>query len=133
MSDLVSSLADLLKRGCHSEVIQCATDAGVTPGRYPLASKLLAISYFQLGEHRSAYELLIDLESTYSDDVDYLTLFASTCRRLGKFDQSSDLFSRALAKQPDSLPIKNNYSNLLIDLGRYDEAVVILDSILSIV
>lgn len=130
--DPVASLSKLLKAGLHSEVVKVALDLGVTPGVNPLASKILAVSYFHLGEYDSAFSILSDLESSYGEDVDYLTLFATTCRRIGNLDQASDLFSKALQKDPDSLPLKNNYSNLLIDLGKYDEAKLILDSILNV-
>ena len=130
--DPAASLSELLKAGLHSEVVKVSSDLGVSPGVYPLASKILAASYFHLGEYDSAFSILSDLESSYGEDVDYLTLFASTCRRLGNLDQASDLFSKALKKDPHSLPLKNNYSNLLIDLGKYDEAKLVLDSILKV-
>ena len=130
--DPAASLSELLKAGLHSEVVKVSSDLGVTPGVHPLASKILAASYFHLGEYDSAFSILSDLESSYGEDVDYLTLFASTCRRLGNLDQASDLFSKALKKDPHSLPLKNNYSNLLIDLGKYDEAKLVLDSILKV-
>ena len=45
--------------------------------------------------------------------------------------RAEELFERALKIEPKAKDVKNNYSNLLIDQGKYDEAIKILEEILS--
>ena len=131
MSDLVQQLNQLFASGRYSDILRISQDNSVTPGTSPEAAKVVAAAYFCTGEHSNAFNLLVELESTFGHAADFLSLFAATCRRVGELKKAEELFQRALKISPDSPEIRNNYSNLLIDLNRYDEASNILDSVLK--
>lgn len=96
----------------------------------PFETNILAASYFKSGNFKKAYDLLEMLESVLFNDSEYLSLFGATCRRLMLFDKAKQYFTRAIEINPNSIYHKNNYSNLLIDLGHYQEAIDILESII---
>ena len=58
-------------------------------------------------------------------------MFGACCRRLGKLHDAKSLLEKALNCDPTSLPAKNNYANLLIDLNSFEEAEAILLAILK--
>tara|TARA_B100001939_G_C16898239_1_gene598624 strand:- start:314 stop:1363 length:1050 start_codon:yes stop_codon:yes gene_type:complete len=131
MSALLQQLNQLFVSGRYSDILRIAQDNSVTPGTSPEAAKLVAAAYFCTGEHSNAFNLLVELESTFGHAADFLSLFAATCRRVGELNKAEELFKRALKISPDSPEVRNNYANLLIDLSRYDEASEILDSVLK--
>lgn len=130
MTDLLESLSNQFAAGRFSEVINRALSSSVSPGTAPNESKILAASYFRLGDFEKARSILIELEAIFSESPDYLSLYAATSRRLGLLDDADKLFKRALQIVPKSTQIRNNYANLLIDLERYDEAMNLLDNVL---
>ena len=95
----------------------------VTPEQVPPGYVLEAAAYFCTGEYANAFNLLVELESTFGHAADFLSLFAATpVGGLGEPNKAEELFKRALEISPDSPEVRNNYANLLIDLNRYDEA-----------
>ena len=123
---LVQQLGDLFSAGRYHDLIAIARNSAVTPQQDPVAAHLLAAALFSVGEHGGAAPLLEELEPSFGLNADFLSLFAANCRRLGDLRRAEDYFSRALKIDPDSRPIRNNFANLLIDLGRHDEAHRIL-------
>ena len=113
-------------------MIQLSKSHSISPLSAPIASHILAACYFQNGEYDEAYAILAELESVLGTESDFLSLYAATCRRVGKLELADSLFKRALQISPDILEIQNNYANLLIDLKRYDEALMILNKTLSV-
>lgn len=124
-------LIDLFSQDQFHDVVSNFHSLYSSPDQAPLEANILAAAYFRLGDYQAAYDVLAQIESALHDDPDYLSLFGTTCRRLGKFDMAETLFDRAISLNPDSLVYKNNYSNLLIDQSRFDEAIEILQSITS--
>lgn len=123
---LVQQLGDLFSAGRYHDLIATARNSAVTPQQDPVAAHLLAAALFSVGEYGGAAPLLEELEPSFGLNADFLSLFAANCRRLGDLQRADDYFSRALEINADSRPIRNNYANLLIDLGRHDEAHRIL-------
>ena len=126
-----ADLMQLFQAGRHREVLQAAQHQDVLAQTQPLLAQVVAASLFRLGEFGQALTLLEQLEATLGEDVNFLILLASTCRRLGLLDRSGRAFERALAIQPESPALRNNYANLLIDLNRYGEAEAILEALLA--
>lgn len=124
-------LLGLYQLGRHHEVVAQAQALGITAESQPLAAQILAASLFQLGEYSRAASLLDALEAPLGQDRDYLSLYGATCRRLGQLEQAERLLSRALKLDPAAPQVRNNYANLLIDLGRVDEARVMLEQLLQ--
>ncbi len=119
-------LTDLFSTGRYHDLIAAARTSGVTPQQDPVAAHLLAAALFSVGEFGAAAPLLDELEPSFGLNADFLSLFAANCRRLGELQHAEQLFARALEINSDSLPIRNNYANLLIDLGRHVDARKIL-------
>lgn len=133
MSNLFSRLHDNYTRGYYNKVVSIAEQEIQNIVASSDSAKLQAASYFQLGEFQKCYDVLVDLEKIYDSEPDYLSLYAACCRRLGMLEKSSQLFNLALSISPDSVSIKNNYANLLIDLGSLDAAQALLDEVLKVV
>ena len=121
-----NNLADLFSTGRYHELIAAAQKAEVTPQSEPIAAQLLAAAFFSIGEFGAAAPLLDELEPAFGLNADFLSLYAANCRRLGLLQKAEALFLKALSINPSSLSIRNNHANLLIDLGRLDEAKNIL-------
>lgn len=126
-----TDLVKLFQAGRHREVVQAASQLDVSPQTQPLLAQVLAASLFKLGQFSQALPLLDQLEAPLGQEVDYLTLLASTCRRLGLLDRARVAFERALSLAPEAPAVRNNYANLLIDLDRLAEAETILETLLA--
>ena len=70
-----------------------------------------------------------ELEGIHSNNPHFLSMYA--IEKNGDATKAEELFKRALKIEPRAKEIKNNYSNLLIDQGKYDEAIKTLKEILS--
>jgi len=128
---LEQQLLTLFQVGRHHDVVAKAQAAGVAPETNPLAANVLAAALFQLGEYDRAATLLEGLEASLGQQRDYLSLYGATCRRLGLLHRAEQLLGRALQLDPGALDVRNNYANLLIDLGRNKEAQTILEKLLK--
>ena len=130
MTSLFNRLYENYNLGHYNKVVSIAEAVIQNHLASSDASKIQAASYFKLGNFQKSYDILCEIESLYDSDPDYLSLYAACCRRLGHLEKSSQIFRLALSIKPDSISIKNNYANLLIDLGEYDAAGLLLDEIL---
>lgn len=128
---LGGDLMALFQAGRHREVVQQAQALSIQPSSQPLLACVLAGSLFRLGQFSEALPLLEQLDAALGLDVDYLSLYGATCRRLGQVARAEALFARAIALRPDDAKVRNNYANLLIDVGRVSEAEAILRSLLE--
>ena len=128
MQDLEPLFLSLFSESRHSDVVSKAKELNILPGSNPTVSKVLAASLFSLSEYSQAHEILCQLESVFGDNLDYLNLFATNCRRLGNFEEAHRLFIKGLTLTESPPPqLLNNFANLLIDLSRYDEAKIYLN------
>ena len=123
-------LLALFQEGRHYEIVAQAQALEVSAESNPLASNIVAAALFQLGEYGRAATLLEGLEVSLSNDSAYLSLYGATCRRLGILDRAEQLLRRAYQLEPQAFAVRNNYANLLIDLGREKEARILLEAIL---
>ena len=128
----MKELTSLFNQSRHHEVIACYIDADLQPNHDPNSAQIAAASYFRLGKYQNAYNILVEIYSSFADNLSYLSLYAATCRHLSRLDESKALFTRALTINSSDIALQNNYSNLLIDLGHFEEAIKILTSILEI-
>ena len=124
------NLIHLFNQGKYSDIISVFDSRGFNLSSSPEDLQVLAAAYFRIGEFQKALHILRTLESSLSNKPDYLSLYATTLRRLGFLDEALTNFEKALALDSSNIQIKNNYSNLLIDLNKFHEAKVILDEIL---
>jgi len=98
----------------------------------PLASHVYAASLFQLGQFSRCLDVLQAIQPSIGSNIEFAILYGATLRRLSQHAEALQFFEQAVDSFPDNLPLLNNFSNLLIDLDRLDEALDILTRILSI-
>lgn len=122
----------LYEQNSFAELVSIAHSRNLNVQDNPFDCRFFAAALFRLGNFVEALPILEDLSSFYGDDPDHLSILAATYRRVGQLDNASSCFEKALAINPDSLAIKNNFANLLIDQQKYSEAMSLLDSLLAI-
>lgn len=97
----------------------------------PAAAFLVAASHFHVGNFQDCFELLVQLEAPLAQNPDFWALSGSCSRRLGRLAHAHVSFKNALKIEPDSITIKNNFANLLVDLEQFDSAITVLEEILT--
>ena len=112
--------------GNYSNALDIAKENSICPENDPYTSNILAACLFRLGRYDESYSLLEQLQSSLGDNYNYLSLFGAAARRLGYLEKSEELLSRALRINSEDPALRNNYANLLIDLGRLSESRTIL-------
>ena len=127
-----SQLIDYFGNGAYSQVISLAESLNISPSNDPEACHVLAASYFLIGEIEKAHSLLTDLAPLFDSNVNFLSLYAATCRRQGDLRLSKELFLKALKIDPDSKEVLNNYANLLIDMNQFNESRSILENLINL-
>ena len=130
--DLHEQLLDLYNKKNYNNVISICQTRKTEIENNPLYMQVLAASYFQINEYENALEILYSIEGAIGNDINFLSMFGATLRRLGKKQEASKAFVRAINEDPNNIEVKNNYANLLIDIGDYSEAKTLLEAILQI-
>lgn len=126
-----SQLFQLYNNGDYIKIIEAFDQKNYKAAEYPDISKVYAAAFFQSNDFQSSYNILLDIESCFSDDAEYFSILGACCRRLGKLDESRIHLKNALKLDPENKSINNNFANLLIDLNEFDEAESILKKLLS--
>lgn len=114
-----------------TEIIDIWESMQLNPKQDPQSAFILAATYFQLGNFDKCSELCSLIDGFFSNDVNFLSLFASCLRRQNLLSQSEKYFLQALEMDPESIQVQNNYSNLLIEQSNYNKARGILEKILQ--
>ena len=127
----LDQLVSLFEDGQYRTILSFATDNPSVIREDPRSAHIIAAAHFQLGNLADANDILCIHEASLGNDPSYLSLYGATCRRLGNLARARDLLKSALTLQPDSLPFRNNYANLLIDIKEYTDANILLESILK--
>ena len=92
----------------------------------PESSFVLAASNFRLGNFEAACSICEKIYGVFSENPSFLAMYAAVLRRLTLFERATDVFKKALEISPEAKEVRNNYSNLLIDQRKYDDAEKIL-------
>ena len=131
MLDFMKDIFKLYDKGLHQEVVHSIDLASFSAAGDPRLAQVLAASYFHLGQYSEALLLLREIESCFSDDSNYLSLYGACLRRCGNFEDARLQLEMALKLKPHYAPFRNNYANLLIDLDDYQQAESILVELLD--
>jgi tetratricopeptide (TPR) repeat protein len=125
---------DLLKtfeEGNYSEIVKKWREDQNELHSDPEKAYIVAAANFRLGNYEAACELCEGLEGSFSNNVNFLAMYAAILRRLMLVDRAEGVFNKALSIRPDAPDVLNNYSNLLIDQERYEEAERILKELVK--
>ena len=130
---LATELAQLFQQNEFEKICSYFNQPdGLKPSDDPISCHIYAASLFQLGNYSLCLELLNTLQSSMGDSIEFALLYGATLRRLGQSEEALSFFSKSISSFPNNIALLNNYSNLLIDLERFNEAETILSNILSI-
>jgi Flp pilus assembly protein TadD len=125
------SVSELYECGKYAEVIRSIDSEEFKAGEDPMLAQIVAASHFRLGNYSDALLLLKEIESCFSNDSNYLSLYGACLRRCGDLESSRFQLEQALQIQPNDPSIRNNFANLLIDLRDFQLAETILLQLLS--
>ena len=125
-------LLEIFEKGNYSEVINYWDQQQFQISQDPDSAFIAAASHFRIGNLQKACEICELLEGPFSNNASFLSMYAVILRRLNLFTRAEEIFKQALSLDPDSKEIKNNYSNLLIDQKKYDQALDLLNQIISV-
>ena len=126
-----NTLLDLFNRNMYHDIIASCSSLEINSLSVEHLN-LYAISLFKVGSYDLCIPVLNRLEAFLPSDPNFLSLCGATYRRLAQYKKASEYLSKALSLEPNSLDIKNNYANLLIDMQSYDKAKSLLDEIISV-
>ncbi len=132
MASSVQELINSFGANRHQDVIDAIDYDHFSALENPVAAKILAASYFKIGDYVRSLSLLSQIESCFLDDVEYLSLYGACLRRHGDLDLARLQFERALMIDANQPNVQNNFANLLIDIGDLDEAEKILNNLLAV-
>ena len=125
---------DLLKifeEGNYSQVVNQWSNDDIPASSDPNAAYIAAAAYFRLGDLEKACGLCELIEGPFENNAEFLAMYAAILRRLNLYSRAEEIFQHALKLNPNSKEVKNNYTNLLIDQNKYDEAIAILREIIK--
>ena len=128
----LANIANLFSSQDYHQIIELAVASEFRSQTNPLVAQIVAASYFRVGDFQSSLNLLEEIESSFDADPSFWSLYGITCRRLGDLDRAAIFLKKSIDLDPNSLAHKNNYSNLLIDLGKLDDAVDLLQQIIAV-
>lgn len=127
----VQELMNIFEANHHHEVVESIDQHVFSALENPLITRIVAASYFKLGDYPNSVALLSQIESCFVEDIEYLSLYGACLRRNGDLDLARVQFERALKLDSDLPSVQNNYANLLIDIGNFAQAEDILKRLLA--
>ena len=90
----------------------------------------IVASYFRASEYDAAIKLIEEIAPFQGNSPDYLNIGAISYRKIGQSQKAYEMLLEAEEMEPDSIQIKSNKANILMDLGRLDEAKTLLTEII---
>ena len=124
-------LLEIFEKGSYSEVVKYWDNQQFQVSHDPESAFIAAAAHFRLGNMQKAYEICELIEGPMSNNASYLAMYAAILRRLNLLSRAEVTFKQALSIEPNSKEVRNNYSNLLIDQKKFDQALGLLNEILN--
>jgi tetratricopeptide (TPR) repeat protein len=128
--DILRQASVFYDQARYSDCLDLLKAPNLDPPKNLNIALIVAASYFHLSDYRNALLWCQACYSSESENPKYLSLYAATLRRCGEYAESKTIFEHAIKLFPGNLELLNNYSNLLADLGNYDQAMDVLQRIL---
>lgn len=124
-------LLEIFEKGSYSEVVEYWDKMQFQASQDPDSAYIAAAAHFRLGNIQKACEICELIEGPLSNNANFLSMYAAILRRLNLLTRAEVIFKQALSIEPNSKEVRNNYSNLLIDQKKYDQAMKLLNEILQ--
>ena len=124
-------LINLFSDGKYSSIVDQWESAQSQLSTDPNAAYIVAASHFRLENFEEARKICEGIEGVFSENHNFLSMYAAILRRLSLYQRSEEKFVAALQIAPEANDLKNNYSNLLIDQLRFDDAKKLLEEVLG--
>ena len=125
------TLLEAFENGHYSKVINEWEKGKYQIKSDPHEAYIAAASLFRMN-NEEAYAICNELEGIHSENTNFLSMYAAIARRMGLHMRAEQLFRKALSINPSANDVRNNYSNLLIDQKKYQEAKIILKDLINI-
>ena len=126
----MTNLSSLIQAKDHQSIIQffeSCKDDSFSPDQI----FSIAYSYYCLSKYHIAAELCSSISSVFHSSVSFICLYGSALRLSGEPHEALAIFVDAIDQGVKSSQLLNNYSNVLVDLGRLEEAKLILDDLVN--
>ena len=130
-TSLQTELSNLFEQRKFQSILERAQSDEISPANNPHASNIVAAALFQIGRFSDCLLWCEALSPSLSGNASFLSMYAVILRRLSLLTRSDEVFKKAMEIEPESREIKNNYSNLLIDQEKYNNAMELLDEIIK--
>lgn len=128
---LYDSLLGLFNKTKYNQLLSIVASNHISTSQDPFVAQLVAGSHFYLGNFAKAAEILEHHIDVLGEDTNFLSMYGAICRRNGQLDQAKVFLEKAISIDSKSRTIRNNYANLLIDLGDLVLAKSILVKLLA--
>lgn len=93
----------------------------------PTDKNVVVCALMFLGRLAEAEVMANELYHLYTEDANFIALYGSLKRRVGKTEEALEILEAGHENFKDNSAVGNNYANLLIDLKKYDKARAILN------
>ncbi|WP_115125945.1 M48 family metallopeptidase [Synechococcus sp. GEYO] len=124
----IADLHQLYEQGYYKKIVNIADKDDEFD---PETQRLIAAANFQLGNYSDCLNLLAEIEGSFLNEGSFYSLYGAALRRVGLLKESLDKFKSAMELSEEDRYIKNNYANVLVDLGQHTEAIEILKGIVN--
>ena len=98
IQDLISSFAD----NRHQDVVNSVDLKSFNSSDNPFEAKIVAASFFKLGDYKRSLSILSQIESCFCDDIEFLSLYGACLRRNGDLDKARVQLESALKLNPEA-------------------------------
>ncbi len=93
---------------------------------------IAAGAYFRIGDLSKSIKACDEIYHVMADRLDFIALYGAVLRTAGQLQKAKETFQHGLDLGGKNLPpFMNNYSNLLVDLGEEEEALLILERLVE--
>ena len=99
---------------------------------FPYLFRLKGVARLVQGNSTEAKLIFEQLEGCFGDNADFLNVYGVALRREKDFSKAQEIYERGLDIKPEEPALLSNYGNLLIDIGKNDEARDVLNKALSV-
>jgi len=124
-------ISSLLNSGQYHRIIEIYSGIKGNSAADPDQAFVLAVAYFKLEKYEDAFHILREISRDMVSSCQFHSLMGATCRRLGLVEQAKAHFQHGCKLEPENFDIRNNYANLLVDEGEYNEAEALLKIVLE--